>query len=236
MGYAERDNAERAAARAAEAAAYAASLVGLRVALDVQHLYRQGAHAGDRGSRYVLPGGGVVWEAAAATAYAIAAGAYLRARGAEVLTNDPVRGQLVGPYSRRNLSAAALGVHCYVACHVNAGGGEYCSMEHVGMATSRTLLLGSDIASAVRAAFPVIRGSVFPPLMPGQRGAVCIERVAPGIATVLCEPVFGDNPHHQDALTGPGLVRLGEAIGVGIARWWVLRPAAVVALSATGSG
>jgi N-acetylmuramoyl-L-alanine amidase len=221
MGYAERENQARREADAATAAADSVSLTGLRVALDVQHIYRTGIYANDRGCRFKLAGGLTVWESQAATAYAAAAAAWLRARGADVVTNDPAHQVLIGPYSRRNLYASARGVAAYLACHVNAGGGSYCSMGTFGLARAGTLLLATEIAGAVRDAIPALAGSTFPLLKRGDRGAVCIERTYPAVATVLCEPVFGDNPRLQDALTGPGAVRLGEAIASGVAEWWV---------------
>ena len=81
-----------------------ARLAGCRVAVDVQHLYRDGKHAGDRGAIFTLEGGARIAEVQATVLYAQALVEWLRSRGAEVLTNDPVHGIMVGPYSRRTAS------------------------------------------------------------------------------------------------------------------------------------
>lgn len=202
-------------------------VAGLKVVVDVQHIYREGKHARDRGSVYALANGLTVTEASAATSYAAALAAFLEAHGAAVLTNDPAHGILVGPYSRRNLAARDFGAHAYLACHVNSGRGSYAAWEY--MSTT----IGADLAGALlpvmRNAFPLeILASKRVALSTGQRGAVCIERTAASCATVLCEPFFGDNPRHQGLLAAPELVKVGEAIGAGVLEWWKARQAVVI--------
>lgn len=194
------------------------ALAGLRVCVDVQHLYRDGKHAGDRGSLYVLASGAKVYETQAATTYAGALCAWLRARGAAVLTNEPASGILTGPYSRRNEAANAWHADAYLACHVNAGGGAYALTEYV-VATGAAPL-GERIGVAIAQAFPVIRGARTNPLLRGQRGAVCVEACTAVRAALVVEPFFGDNKQHQGLLAAPSLLRLGETIGGAVAEWW----------------
>ena len=206
MGYAENAN-----------AALRSSLAGLVAVLDVQHLY-QPARPRDRGALFTLLDGSHVYETQASTAYAASAGAWLASRGAHVLTNDPVHGILVGPYWTRNRAAAAIHPHAYLACHVNAGGGDYFLAEY--MLGSPGAALGAALGSAVQAAFPEIRGAKCNPLQRGQRGAICIEAVAHPTVGVVLEPFFGDRMRMQGIFEPAALARLGAAIGEGLATWW----------------
>lgn len=218
MGSAQRANEAARAEAARLAAAEAVALAGLRVVLDVQHLYREAPHFGDRGSCYTLGNGTHVWEAAAATMYAAAAAAWLRARSALVYTNDPTQGVLVGPYSRRHAAANALGIHAYIACHVNAGGGNYAAAEY--MTGSPGQALGTRIGTAITHTFRDIPSAKCVPLVRGARGAVCVEGVDRHIPAIVLEPFFGDNPRQQAIFEPQYLAALGVAVGVGIAAWW----------------
>lgn len=194
-------------------------LSGLKVILDIQHLYRP-AHPDDHGTRFTLGDGTHIYEAAAATAYAQAAGHYLSVRGARVLTNDPVSGYLTGPYSRRHKTVNRFVPHAYLACHVNAGGGTY-YLGGYTFGNGNGQRLSVAIGDAVSHELPAI----YPPrtqgLVHGMRGAVCIAGVSEPTAAVLLEPFFGDRASHSSILTPPKVVRLGEAIGRGIASWWM---------------
>jgi len=212
MGYAERAAAE-----------LRASLAGLKVALDVQHLYQQDK-PNDRGTVYTLGDGSRVCEAQAAVAYAQAAGTYLTQRGAQVLTNQPTHGILLGHYWTRNRAANAWGAHAYLACHVNAGGGDYFLAEY--MLASPGAGLGISIGNAVVGAFPAIQGVKTNPLVRGQRGAVCIESTDATMAAIVLEPFFGDRARFASLFAPENLARLGTAIGIGIGQWWARRATA----------
>lgn len=190
------------------------------VAVDVQHVYRSGLHARDRGSLYVLADGRKVTEAEAASAYASALAQRLRDRGLRVLTNDPATSTLVGPYSRRNRAAAAAGASLYLACHVNSGRGSYAALEM--MAAHRNSSLCAWIMQRLVDVFPEILSARQVVLQHGDRGAVCLEAF-PGPA-ILVEPFFGDNPRHQPLLEAPRLKALGECIGDQVARWFQSGP------------
>jgi N-acetylmuramoyl-L-alanine amidase len=98
-------------------------LIGLRVVLDVQHAFRGGRHAGDRGARFRRADGATVDEIELALDYATAARRFLLQLGASVLTNNPSDGILVGSYEQRARVAEAWRADVYLACHVNAGAG-----------------------------------------------------------------------------------------------------------------
>ena len=196
-------------------------LVGLRVAVDVQHLYREGQHAGDHGSTFTLEGGGKIAEAQAAVAYAQALVAWLRARGAAVLTNEPAAGILTGPYSRRNAAALSWGAGAYLACHVNAGGGGYALAEYPLACEGQVLgdLIGAELVKRFRE----IRAHTTRALSPGARGDVCIEGCSKDAPAIVLEPFFGDTPAMQPLFAAGRLTELGEAIGEAVASWWEKR-------------
>ena len=193
-------------------------LAGHVVAVDVQHLYRDGLHALDRGSRFALAGGGHVWEADCALHYATALAASLTSFGARVITNDPRSAFLIGPYSRRQAQAMALGADTYLACHLNAGGGSY-GLAEVCVPFSR--LLATTMLDALAEAVPAVSGIQIRDLKPGDRGAVCIRGFTRGPA-VLLEPLFGDCPAHQPQLSLEGLTLVGEALARGVVARYVV--------------
>ncbi len=214
----------------ADALLLARRLAGLHVAVDVQHLYRP-AKPADRGAEFVLNTGHKITEAEIATGYAQALASWLRERGAAVLTNNPATNTLVGPYSRRNLEAVRSSCDVYLACHVNAGGGNYGALEFMASSASRPLADAIGIALVARV--PEIPRVRQVQLSHGQRGAVCIERFTGGPALLL-EPFFGDYAPAQ-GLVGPArLMAIGQAIGEGIAAWWLHRSRAA-AQDAPGS-
>lgn len=198
--------------------ATATSLLGLRVVVDVQHLYRA-SKPHDKGSEYVLANGTHIAEANAARVYADGLCDWLRERGVAVLTNDPTTSILTGFYSSRNRAAHAFAAHAYLACHLNAGRGGYCLMEYMDATVSKPLAdaIGARLATTVTE----ITDFRSQALHAGDRGAVCIERVMPPIAAVLCEPFFGDTPAHQYLLASVNLREIGATIGQGVADWWL---------------
>lgn len=194
-------------------------LQGLRVVVDVQHLYRP-AKPNDRGAVFTLADGTKTTEASAVLIYAAALKSWLESHGARVMTNDPASGVLVGPYSRRNKAADVWNTHAYLACHLNAGGGGYSLMEHMTLTAGRGL--AEAIGPQVLAHFPAITRAQVRALTTTDRGAVCIREVPSRIAAIICEPFFGDTPAHQGMLAAPELARLGAAIGEGVLAWWSL--------------
>lgn len=195
-------------------------LKGLVVAVDVQHVYRTGAHAGDRGAVYTLTNGLHVAEADLALQYGAALIAALRGEGARVVTNDPGRGVMVGPYYRRQDAAAALGATLYLACHCNAGGGSYAVVEYADGSMSRGA--AECVAAELATVRPWVSSGFARPIARELRGWPCVGNFIAGPA-LLIEPLFGDSVAHEGLLTQPGLVRIGQTIARGVQSWWGAR-------------
>lgn len=220
MGYAERANDARRAARAISRVGNA----GPKIALDVQHSGRGGIHAGDRGARFTNHAGGVAWESELAAAYARAARHELEAAGATVLTNGP--NNLAGPYQARQREAGAWGAVAYLALHVNAGGGSYARASwpvpgFPGISYSqieRAAGLAQSLCTELRG-LPGIKHADPLLLKRSDRGAVCIAWTPAPVAPILLEPFFGDGPA-LELLEAPGLKLVGEAIARGVLAWW----------------
>lgn len=207
--------AKRAARR--REAAQMAQLQGLKVALDVQHLWKPPPHQNDHGSVYGLPGGLHRAEADSALIYAATCARWLRSHGAETLENQPAAGIFVGTYPQRNRAALAWGAHCYLACHLNAGGGRYALFESMGLNPGQPL--ATDLGLSLLALVPETSSWKYAALHGGDRGAICIE--ACGVTPALIvEPFFGDTLSCQDLLSAPNLVRVGEALAQGVSQWW----------------
>jgi N-acetylmuramoyl-L-alanine amidase len=196
----------------------ATRLSGLRLAVDVQHLYKPPPHDHDRGAVFNLAGGLKVTEAQLATLYAQALVMWLHQRGAVVLCNDPAHGSMVGTYGHRNLEAFKWGAHAYLACHVNAGNGSYCLNEYPAGTSGAALAvaIGTELADE----FPEILEHREAALTSVQRGFVCLGECDRSRPAVIVEPFFGDNLKQQALIPAPALVRVGEAIGEGVAAWW----------------
>lgn len=198
----------------------------LRVALDVQHLFRP-AHPNDRGAIFRTSRGTLASEGELALGYTAAARRELERNNALVFTNHPLTvanktPHLVGPYSRRALDAELLEADVYLACHVNAGAGKYARCSSDGWRRGPTL--ASSIGQAISSEFPmVVTYHQVVALRRGDRGWPCIGLVRQPCTAVLLEPFFGDNPRHLAAIGSPaGLERLGRAVASAVLRWWEL--------------
>jgi N-acetylmuramoyl-L-alanine amidase len=198
----------------------APDLSSLKVAVDVQHLYKRDAPR-DQGSLYSILGGGKVTEAHCTTIYAGALVAALKGWGAEVLVNDPAHGVFVGSYPVRNAAALHWGARVYLACHLNAGRGSYALVEM--MAPQPDDHLSTHIVNELIHSTPEILSGHRNLLRRNRdRGAICIEGF-PALGLIL-EPFFGDNPVQQALLKAPRLLGIGQAIARGIASWWASKP------------
>lgn len=196
-------------------------LEGLRVAVDVQHLYREGEHARDRGSVYTLKDGLVVVESDAVMIYAQSLAAALRELGATVWSNDPAQRLLIGPYTRRHRDAANLGANLYLACHLNAGRGSYALAEYAALGpwVRQSNRLATEVVQALDREFTQVTRGIVRGLGNGERGAVCIRSFDRGPA-VLLEPLFGDHPMHQQLLDHASLKSIGLSIARSVTTWW----------------
>lgn len=193
-------------------------LEGLRVAVDVQHLFKP-SRPNDRGACFELANGLRVWESQAATAYAHGIISWLQSRGAAVLSNDPTKRELVGSYAQRNRYANTWGADAYLACHVNAGGGNYALVEYAAGREGSSLAraIGAQLVNAYKDLIPTHREQ---PLTEVQRGYVCIGGTSIRCAAVLLEPFFGDQRTHQGFLDPVRLVEVGTTIAEAVALWW----------------
>jgi len=194
------------------------SLSDLRVAVDVQHLYKPG-QPNDHGAKFRLGDGTSVTEAQGTLIYAHALTDWLRWRGATVLANDPVRGVFVGTYGQRNRAAWSWGAHLYLACHLNAGGGSYALCEYMKGRPGETV--AKEILLCLTSGFPEITTGRILELNPGQRGEVCVRGCDTLAPALILEPFFGDTPAHQPLLSVLELALLGRTIGRGISEWWL---------------
>ncbi|HLB37498.1 MAG TPA: N-acetylmuramoyl-L-alanine amidase [Gemmatimonadales bacterium] len=198
-------------------AAAAGRLHGLKVAVDVQHLWKPPPRDRDRGAVFVVDGLHVA-EADAALIYASVLARWLEGRGAQVLENQPSTGIFVGSYPQRNRAAIAWGANLYLACHLNAGGGHYAALEFMSLTEGKRVaeLMGEELVRQL----PGLGTCRAMSLSSTSRGAVCIETCASLMPALIVEPFFGDSPATQPFLTNPGLIQVGAAIGTAVAAWW----------------
>jgi N-acetylmuramoyl-L-alanine amidase len=194
-------------------------LTGMKVAVDVQHLYRVN-HPRDQGSEYVMSDGSRLTEAHCTLIYAAALHDFLIGSGAEVLSNNPASRTLVGYYSERNRAAGLWGADLYLACHLNSGDGSYAAVEM--MAAHRDDRLEAFVGLELVSGFPEILESRAVQLAHGERGAVCIEACA--CPAAILEPFFGDNPRQQGLMSAGRLSEVGQSIGRGVGNWWRGKP------------
>ncbi len=201
----------------------------LRVAVDVQHAYKP---TPDEGAVFTLRGARIT-EVQLAQSYAQAIVTELETSGeAVVLVNDPARHQLVGDYPVRHRQAHAWGARVYLACHVNAGGGNYPLIEtraepqgrgwfHVPGSELEAVRLGTSIVQWLTASWsPALTAGQLRQLAPADRGWVCLAAVPPPTIPLLLEPFFGDNPAHLSMFGDPsGSLELGRVIARGVLAW-----------------
>lgn len=162
--------------------------MSIKVVLDRQHKGKP--NSADQGA--VFADG--TTEAAHAERYIGVAVPLLRASGIDVVVLT------TGSYSTRQARANELRADLYVACHVNAGGGEYALTEYASdrgvPATSqraaRELLRASDDELDEKAVGPK-------PLRSGERGHTCVAGAH--MPAVIYEPYF-TNAARDDALVG----------------------------------
>lgn len=167
------------------------------------------------------------YEADITLAYITEAAALLRAAGAVVHVIDPLttpprlsyvaRHERAKSVARANPDRPVL----YLACHMNAGGGDYALCQHDERSKA-----GRRAADAIGAALadrlPVSRVLIRPTSGDWSRGAPCIAGIYTGpanICAVLVEPLFLDRPEHVACLETDGVKRIAQAIAVGALAW-----------------
>lgn len=182
-----------------------------RVILDRQHLGKP-SNPGDHGATY-----GALRETDLTEAYIASAVASLEAAGigSTVLVE--------GEYADRQRQAigiakAEAGRVLYVACHVNAGGGDYGLVEYDARSIG-----GAQAADALAALLPTLPGvsrGRTKGLASNERGFICLGGVYAGPANlcgVIFEPGFIDATAHAGLWTPDGLARVGSALAAGCA-------------------
>lgn len=124
-------------------------------------------------------------------------------------------------HGERFLAEHPAGLVLYVACHVNAGGGDYGAVLHDARSA-----LGAELAEAI--AEPLRRlpelARVVTPATPGTDGVwasahATIRHVFDGparMAAVCLEPFFIDGPAHRDLRYPGALSQIGLALAEGV--------------------
>lgn len=144
--------------------------------------------------------------------YILAAEERLRALGHDVVVISD------GQYAERHARAKAYRGTVYVACHLNAGGGDYGLVCYDHRSTRGRELAGL-IASALGQQCPELRRTIARAASETEwtNAYRCIAGVYDGTPTGICyEPAFLDTPAHRPLLTESGLVRMGLALADGI--------------------
>ncbi len=147
--------------------------------------------------------------------------------GLESKLIDPLGAGLQADYPQRHREAVSLAQGrpraAYLACHLNAGGGDYALVGHVPRSTLGRAL-AEAIATELELSIPVISRCRVEALegrwargLPTIRGALAPG--LPGLAGVLLEPLFLDAPEHQAYIHEGGLTAVGQAIARGVRRW-----------------
>lgn len=189
------------------------------VVLDRGHAGK-GPGSGDRGASADLDGDGVVEsherEAAITPYYILAAELALLAAGHDVIVVSD------GSYDARQRRAIGYGADVYVACHLNAGNGDYGLAVH-NAGSMQGQRLATAITGRLRAACPELSRVVVGDTVGFPRAASCIGTLATARPIgIVYEPAFLDRAAHQPLLRagGEGLTRIGQALAEGIDAWW----------------
>jgi N-acetylmuramoyl-L-alanine amidase len=184
------------------------------IALDRQHAGVPSRAYADAGAWADLDGDGRrdvhEQEALLTPVYMLAAEVRLRELGHAVV---PISD---GQYADRHRRTNGYEADVYVACHLNAGGGDYGLAVHDTRSASGKALAGHVVRS-LTAACPELRRGVVGDTQGFPRALACIDGVFTGKPVGLCfEPCFMDRPEHQVLLTPAGLQRIGRALADGI--------------------
>ncbi len=187
----------------------------MTIYIDVQHMGdpvkkgRMGASFGSKISQT---------EAFYTSLYAFWMGMRLRELGHEVINMSDgqysARHARVNEYDKRN---AGGDTSVYVACHINAGNQGKYSAQFYDQRSSKGLYLAQAINNKV-GKIPQLRITKNIPCNSEdwtKNAFYCIKGVGRPIA-ICAEPLFIDNPVHQELLNVEGMYILGEAMANGI--------------------
>jgi len=193
---------------------------------DIQHVGRP-SRPGDLGAACDLDGDGVVEpderEVALVRQYVAEARTRLEAAGVRVVVLEH------GEYRERHAQAGeeARGARraAYVACHVNAGGGDYGLVVFDGRSVLGRALADRLCEALVMRCRPPLTRAVTSwtasasDASPYPRAWSCIQgiyRGPAGLSGCLYEPFFLDRPDHAALATEDGLRRVGAALAAGV--------------------
>ena len=201
------------------------------VVLDRQHIGKPGKS--DLGAGADLDGDGKVeiheMEANLTPLYIKGAKQYLEVRNHNVNVIEK------GSYSDRQrlanrVAQANLGISvAYIACHLNAGNGDYASIFHDERSRSGKAL-AEHIADAIRAlGLSGVKRVLVKAASPDDwtRHALATVRSiyrGPGNISGVCfEPLFIDNEQHQQHLEPDSMHKIGQALAAGCLAWSVVK-------------
>lgn len=135
--------------------------------------------------------------------------------------DEPYAVRVYKAIHRARCSPHGSGPYAYVQCHLNAGAANYAVTFH---AVDSHRPLASAIAESLGELSALESSKVFATQPEGwtSRAGWCLqgaEEAPEGMALVLVEPAFLDQPAHHSLLTGEGLRRIGMALARGIHTW-----------------
>lgn len=196
------------------------------VILDRQHGYKEGTKWLS-GACADIDGDGVKedWEQEARLTYRYIqyAAGYLYERGHSVLIIDS--GRYINRHGKANMRAKHYdGKAAYVACHLNAGGGDYSLVLHDARSAGGEAL-ARCLRSKLKVLFPEYRDRKVRACGPDSwaNAYATITGIYSGprnISAVCYEPLFMDNVDHQQILNDEdGIRMLGEALAKGCLAW-----------------
>ena len=191
---------------------------------DIQHRGKPGRRAGEMGAGFDFDGDGVIeiheQEAYLTPIYAGAASERLALAGEKVVFLE------YGTYAERHAKAIQIARStsepvAYIACHLNAGGGDYGIILHDDRSVNGHRL-SKHLAAALRAGFPVPRVTTKGTAIAGtwKRAHTTIAGIYDGpenLTGVCYEPAFIDK--HAHLLTPEGLAAIGKALAEGVLAW-----------------
>tara|TARA_A100001391_G_scaffold39073_2_gene21640 strand:+ start:770 stop:1384 length:615 start_codon:yes stop_codon:yes gene_type:complete len=195
------------------------------VILDRQHYGKPGKD--DLGAGVDLDGDGKVEsderEARLTPTYIYAAKDYLASRGHIVYVLQE------GWYSDRHVEACGIAHQhvdqkvAYIACHLNAGGGNY-SVTLSDERSKGGYKLAQSIATNMSTELPEVARHLVKECSPDlwTNAYYTIKGIYSGpanISGVCFEPLFMDNTDHQELLDDEGLKRIGVILAQGCLSW-----------------
>jgi hypothetical protein len=195
------------------------------VILDRQHFGKPGRD--DLGAGVDLNDDGVIEreerEAVMTLVYIEAAKQKLEADGHKVIIIDS------GWYADRHEEAVGIAhahpddMCAYIACHLNAGGGDYsvCLYDHrSGGGRKLALSVAAEMTDQITGVRRHLTKACSPDLWNNAYHTVKGIYAGPGNLSGICfEPVFMDRAEHHQYLTHDGLALIGQTLAEGCMAW-----------------